>query len=115
MNEQTLGYALLETPVTYAPRYARITGSLLPGILLTHLLYLSENSEEVWSQDDFFYRELGISSEELKIAQNKLMSSGLVFIEEKSSPAGTYYRIDIELMANLIVDHPAYKGAFQDE
>lgn len=94
--------ALNDRIIAFNPAYAKITGSLTAGILLSQLIYWArtKNYGEFYKTDKELKEETGMGKYELisaKKAVEKFFS-----IKRRGVPAKTYYQIKIDvILANL--------------
>lgn len=96
--------ALNEKPVAYQRIYAKITGSITGGLLLSQLVYWAKtvNWEEFYKIDREISEELGMGFYELRSAKNNLKRLKIVSIKCKGIPPKTYYTISKQEIINLI-------------
>ena len=102
-----------ELPIAYHRIYARITGSITAGLLLSQLLYwdLKMKHQEFYKTDKDLCDELSIGLYELKGAKKKLLELDFVSIRRKDNPAKTYYKIN----ANSIITRITSYGKNQQQ
>jgi len=94
-------------PIAYNPIYAKITGSLTAGVLLSQVVYWSRcmKNKEFYKTDEDFREELCLGTYELKNAKKTLQEKGLVHIKRKGVPAKTYYLLDKEELIRQITSY----------
>ena len=104
METKDLLKKMNERPVAYQPIYAKITGSVTAGILLSQILYWwsAMEEEEFYKTDESWCKELSFGLKELKGAKEKIKKTGIVEIERKGNPAKTHYLVNEEMLINLI-------------
>jgi hypothetical protein len=98
--------ALNEHPIAYYPIYAKITGSVTAGILLSQLMYWHSrmNGREFYKTDKELMEETCLGLWELKAAKTKLTTLQLCDITRKGVPAKSYYLIHEDKTMQLITD-----------
>lgn len=104
MEVKSLLKSLNEKPIVYHAIYARITGSVTAGILLSQILYWwsAKEGNEFYKTDKDWCDELNFGLWELKGAKEKIKQTGIVNIERKGNPAKTYYKINEKLLESSI-------------
>lgn len=104
MEVKSLLKKLNEKPIVYHAIYAKITGSVTAGILLSQILYWwsTKDSNEFYKTDKDWCEELNFGLWELKGAKEKIKQTGIVKIERKGNPAKTYYTINEKLLEDMI-------------
>jgi len=97
--------AMNDKPIVYHRVYAKITGKITSGLLLSQLVYWAKTMkyEEFYKTDNDFCEELGLSLEELKTAKARIKP--FVSITRKGIPAKTYYKVDIEALLKAITSY----------
>ncbi len=94
---------LNDKPVVYHSVYARITGSVTAGLLLSQIVYWNKVSGgEFYKTDKEWQEELVMGERELRNAKKKLKELGFVKIKRKGVPAKTYYTLDINRLITVI-------------
>lgn len=99
-------------PIAYYPGLAKKVGGAKAAIMLSQLLYWSEN-RVVKERDGWLYKsveefeeETGLTKREQQTARNKLSSIGVIDIELKGIPRTWYYRVNFnELIEYLTASH----------
>jgi len=93
-----------ERPIAYHRIYAKISGSITAGLLLSQFMYWSSKKDDGW-----FYKtqreitaETEMSRTETESARRRLRTLGVVQEQRKGNPARMYYRVDVDRLANLI-------------
>ena len=86
-----------ERPVAYHRIYAKITGSITAGLLLSQIAYWwygPAGKRPFYKTDDDFMSELELGLYELKGAKEKLKKMQLVTMKRRGMPAKTYYSLE---------------------
>lgn len=109
--------AYSQRPVAYMPIYAKITGSVTAGILLSQIVYwwYATGSSEFYKTDQEWTEELSFGLYELQAAKKKLASLKLdngkytelrlLKITRRGVPARTYYELREEALVRLITSY----------
>ena len=97
-----LFYELGARPIAYHVIFAKITGSVTGGVLLSQLIYWwkAVHCREFYKTDKELVGETGMGLWELKGAKKHV--APFVIIERKGVPARTYYQIDINAIIPAI-------------
>jgi hypothetical protein len=108
MNQftQTL-IALGSRPIAYNPAFARITGSVTAGVLLSQLVYWwsAVHGREFYKTDAELMEETAMGLKELANAKKRLISMGLIKCKRKGIPPKTYYILHAEKLQNEIINY----------
>lgn len=101
---KTLLQAFSEKPVAYMRIYAKITGSVTAGVLLSQIVYwhYAMKEQEFWKTDEDFCSELSMGLYEFKAAKKKIENLCLIKTVRKGIPAKTYYTVNTETLLTLI-------------
>ena len=91
-----LFYHFSDKPISYFPIYAKVTGSVTAGILLSYLISLSKHNPEFCKTDKELCKETALGLYELKAAKDKLKKFKFVDIKRKGIPAKTYYQVNFD-------------------
>jgi hypothetical protein len=104
MNIKDVLLSLHERPVAFYPIYARKTGSLTCGVLLSQLLHWNTamKGQSFFKTDAEIREETALSIDELKAAKGKLKAFDFVEIKAKGVPAKTWYTFDLVKLAEWI-------------
>jgi len=106
MNDQTsaLLRAYSEHPIAYFPVYAKITGSITAGVLLSQILYWwhKMDEREFYKTDQDFADELVMGFYEVRGAKKKLIEVGLITVEGKGPLKKTHYTVHEDRLVELI-------------
>lgn len=96
-----------EKPVAYHRIYAKITGGITAGILLSQILYwdLIMKHKEFFKTDKEFCDELSMGLYELKGAKKKLLDLDLITTNRKGVPAKTYYTVNLDQLISMITSY----------
>lgn len=96
-----------EKPVAYHRIYAKITGGITAGILLSQILYwdLIMKHKEFFKTDKEFCDELSMGLYELKGAKKKLLDLDLITTNRKGVPAKTYYKVNLDQLISMITSY----------
>ena len=88
--------SLCERPVAYHRIFARITGSVTAGLLLSQIVYWwgAMEEKEFWKTDKDLTEELTMGQKELKNAKAKLKKLGIIRTVLKGVPCRTFYRLE---------------------
>jgi len=99
--------AFSERPIAYQPIYAKITGSITSGILLSQIVYWwhTMREDEFYKTDEEWCDELSMGLYELKSAKKRLQEMGIITLTRKGVPAKTYYELDEEILITLITSY----------
>src|SRR5208337_1163724 len=97
-NLKSLFSALNDRLIDFYPIFAKITGSITSGLLLSQIAYLSKamNYQEFCQTDSDFRDELCMGSYELTNAKKILVDLSVVSIVRKGIPAKSFYKLDRE-------------------
>jgi len=106
-NLQELFEAYQDKPIAYMPIYAKITGSVTSGILLSQIIYWDSvmDHAEFYKTDKEFSNDLSMGIDELAGAKSKLKKLGIIEIERKGQPAKTHYKLNIDVLIALITSY----------
>lgn len=98
--------SISEKPIVFLPIYAKITGSVTAGLLLSQLLYwrYAMHGKEFYKTDEDFCHELSMGLWELKNAKKILSELKIIKMRRKGIPAKTHYKIDIGRICQLILE-----------
>lgn len=104
MDIKSILKAFSEKPIAYQPVYAKITGSITSGILLSQIVYWwgAMKEQEFYKTDDEWCEELSMGFYELRGAKKKLQELKLITIRRAGVPAKTYYELDYDKLITLI-------------
>ena len=104
-NVKQLLVALHQRPIAYYPVYAKLTGSVTSGVLLSQILYLwSANAGEKFPKKDQQLREqTALSDEDMRRAKKALSTCGFLSISVGGLPATTYYDVDPDALSQAII------------
>ena len=93
-----------EKPIAYYRVYAKVTGQVVSGILLSQLVYWGSTRKfaEFYKTDAEIAEETGLAVWEVKKAKKNLISKEYVSIEKKSIPCKTYYTINVDKLIDDI-------------
>ena len=96
-----------ELPIAYHKIYAKITGSITAGLLLSQLLYwdLIMKHKDFYKTDKDWCGELSIGLYELKSAKKRLLELDLINIDRRGVPAKTYYKANVDNIITLITSY----------
>lgn len=99
-----------ERPIAYHRIYAKVSGSVTSGLLLSQFMYWTPRSSD---PSGWFYKtqsqiteETQMSRSETESARKRLRTLGLIEEKRKGNPARMYYRVDVDRLANLIAGIP---------
>lgn len=106
-NIKLLLKSFSERPVAYYPVYAKITGSITAGILLSQCCYwfYASGNKEFYKTDKEFCDDLSMGLYELKSAKKRLQELGLISLNRKGIPAKTYYLVNEDKLITLITSY----------
>lgn len=98
--------AFNESPIAYHRVYARLTGSVTAGLLLSQVIYWAKvmHWRKYYKIDREWVEETGMSQKELRAAKKRLV--GLVDMSVEGMPAKTYYFVKKELIIAKIASLP---------
>lgn len=100
-------YLLSDKPVAYHPALARISGSVVAGVLLSQLCYWSPRATSpdgwFWKTQEEIEEETCISRHELDGAKKKLIGRGLIVAQVKGAPPKTFYKVNHEAIEEALV------------
>lgn len=83
---------LLRSPIAYHQMYAKITGSITAGLLLSQICYWDSRMHRIfWKTNDDFAEELGMGLSEFKAAKSKLIQAGFITVTRRGVPATSHY------------------------
>jgi hypothetical protein len=86
---------VLESPVAFHRIYAKITGSINAGLLLSQLCYWDRKMQRVfWKTNADFANELGMSTWEFKTAKAMLVKAGFITVTRRGVPATSHYKVN---------------------
>ena len=104
---QSVFSSLTDRPIAFQPIYAKITGSITSGLLLSQITYWAKimKYEEFYKTDRELYEELCMGRYELDRAKKVLANLSLVSIVRKGVPAKSFYKLDMERLISLILDY----------
>lgn len=93
-----------EKPIAYHSIYARITGSLAGGVLLSQIIYwwFAMKENEFYKANKDFISETGMSVREFNTAKKTLKEKGFISVALKGVPRQSYYTVHIENVAEAI-------------
>lgn len=108
MNLPELLETLLERPIAFHRIFAKLTGSVTAGIMLSQAYYWSKN-ETVKQRDGWFYKgraewtaETTLTRYEQESARAKLRKAGFWFEDIRDHPARLYFKVDMNLLAEAV-------------
>ena len=103
-------YRILKHPIAFHRVFSEVGGGVTAGLLLSQLFYLSREyaDEEGWFYHSakFLMDETTMTRAELDGARKRLRERGLIEEELRGMPAQLHWRVDINLLANLIAENP---------
>jgi hypothetical protein len=99
---------LNEKPIAYQRVYAKLTGNITSGLVLSQLMYWAQtmNYDEFYKTDKDISDEIYASIKEIRGAKAKLIRLGLIEVTIKGVPAKTYYKISLDNIINKIISLP---------
>ena len=99
--------ALNDRPIVYHRIYSEITGTTSAGLFTSQLVYWSKavGHREFYKTDADIGKELAMRSKELRNAKRKIEELGIFEITVKGVPAKTYYKLNINRLLQLMMEH----------
>jgi hypothetical protein len=93
-------------PIAFYSVYAKITGSITAGLLLSQLVYWSKAMQyrEFYKTDADLCEELCMGLYELKGAKKRLQELNLVTITRRGTPPKSFYLLNMRNLLALIID-----------
>lgn len=99
--------AWTKRPIAYNPIFARATGSVTAGILMSQVMYwwstLDDEQDEFYKSDAEFRAELGMGIKEFKNAKRKVEETNMIEVTIKGTPPTSYYRVNYERVEEVIL------------
>jgi len=101
IEKRDLFRKLNEKPIVFNPMYAKITGSINAGLLLSQIIYLWVGiGDKFWRTNDKLCVETGMTISELKSAKNLVKKFVKVTVE--GLPARSFYEPDLDSIIQAI-------------
>ena len=94
---------LNERPIAFYPYYAKLTGSILSGVLLSQLMYWFTKKDKFYKTDKELRDETLLSENELRTAKGKIKKIPFIKITKEGIPCKTYYAIEWEIYESSFV------------
>ncbi len=107
-----------ERPIAFLPIYARITGSITAGLMLSQCKYWAMRAgEDGWwyKTMDEWQAETAMSRAEIESARRRLVQLGILEYERRGLPAKGWYRLNWERLATILLEADALEPDELDE
>lgn len=94
--------SLHQRPITFYPIYAKITGSVSAGVVLSQLMYWFGvcEGDKFYKTDAEIQDETLLSEKQFRAVKEKLKELKFLTISREGLPAKTYYQINWEIYEN---------------
>lgn len=114
LNQRQFFEIIGEKPIAFNPAFARLTGSINAGLLLSQLLYWSDKGKD----PEWFYKtiaeiqgETALTRSEQDTAIRKLKALGLIEVKVMGVPAKRHFRLSLSVLYKLVCRFYANKNA----
>lgn len=99
-----------ERVIAFHPDYARITGSVTAGLLLSQFVYWSKGKTArgrdgwFWKTQSEIIEETSLSRSEQETARKKLIRAGMIEEERRGVPARMWFRVNDGALADALIE-----------
>lgn len=108
MTKRIVMNLLSDRPIAYHPDIARVAGGVKAGIFLSQLLYWSDKGKRtdgyIWKTQGEWETETALTRREQESARKILKSKGLLDEKLQGIPAKLYYKINTDILYQLLDD-----------
>jgi hypothetical protein len=109
-DERRIIRSLLQKPIAFNPMFARVTGSVTSGLLLSQLFFWSDKGKDpdgwIYKTSEEIESETTLTRHEQESARRRLQQVKVCEIKVKGVPPTMHYRIDFDALCNLISNLP---------
>lgn len=99
---------LLNHPIAYHSKLARVAGSVTAGLLLSQMLYWNDRCPEGrkgwwWHTQAEWEQETALSRREQETARNRLLNLGIIKERLEGLPARLWFRLDVAKLEEILI------------
>jgi len=96
-----------ERPIAFMPIYAKISGSISSGLLLSQLCYWAKvmRYKEFYKIDRELMEETTLTERQIRTSKNNLKKLGLISTKLKGIPAKLYYTVNIDKIIEILSEN----------
>ena len=95
---------LHQRPIAFYPAYAKLSGSLAGGVLLSQIMYWWQGNGKFYKSDAELREECALTEREFKRAKAAVKNLPFVTVTLEGVPATTYYEIDVKAYAQVMLE-----------